>query len=70
MRAGCHSFESGKLHAIFDAYTDSGVDTRFEIIWQALTKRGIVGYVYYRGAHKSDSIERDINKMGDYGKIY
>lgn len=68
---GCHSFDGGKLHAIFFAYGSySSVDARLKVIWKAITNKGITGYIYSPGFGKSKSIEKEIARCQDYGIIH
>ena len=65
---GCHSFEGGRIHAIFEMYADW---PRLRILWWALTKHGIIGLVYsseYGGMDKG--IEQELEHMGDYGIVH
>lgn len=69
---GCHSFEGGKLHAIFSSHgSNSSLEARLTIIWKALTNKGIIGYIYskeYGG--ESKNIEKDFEHFSDYGIIH
>jgi len=68
---GCHSFEGGRIHAIFTMYYSQKLYARLYVIWQALTKPGIIGYVYATNTgNKSKSIENEIEKMGNYGIVH
>jgi hypothetical protein len=64
---GCHSFEGGKIHAIFEMYGGEGfgITTRLNVLWKALTARGIIGVVYssYYG-HSDSMLESSIEKWG------
>ena len=68
---GCHSFEGGKLHAIFSSHgNNSSLETRLIIIWKALTNKGIIGYVYSKEHGKSKSIERELEFFSNYGIVH
>ncbi len=68
---GCHSFEGGKIHAIFEMYADCADWTRLRILWWVLTKKGIIGLVYSSHYGSSDlRIEMEVEQMGDYGIIH
>jgi len=68
---GCHSFEGGKLHAIFSSHgSNSLLEARLTIIWKAITNKGIVGYVYSKEHGVSKSIERELEFLSNYGIVH
>lgn len=68
---GCHSFEGGKLHAIFSSHgSNSLLEARLTIIWKALTNKGIIGYIYSKEHGKSKCIERELEFFSNYGIVH
>jgi predicted CopG family antitoxin len=68
---GCHSFEGGRLHAIFSSHGINGeLETRLSVIWKVLTKKGIIGYIYSKEHGESRSIENEFNNFSDYGIVH
>ncbi len=68
MKWGCHTF--GGMQAIFAVYSGSGIKTRVEIIKKLLTTPGIIGFVYSNEYGRSDSLEKEIETMGNYGIVH
>lgn len=68
---GCHSFEGGRLHAIFSSHgSGSVIEARLTVIWKALTNKGIIGYIYSQNVAKSKSIEKEFDNFSDYGMVH
>jgi len=65
-RWGCHSFEGGRLHAVFNVYYTDWL-ARLIIVWRAIRESGVEGLVIRDG--DKGGLQRDVPNMADYGII-